>query len=150
MQVDGAPWEAAYRSLVLSGSKQEVHRIALAVNGAVGILALALLAVRVGGRDASQNGEKHLSIGDQQRLAFARAPARALASAPSIVMLDEATSALDSTNEVALYKHLRASGTTLISIAHRPTVLKHPTHVLELKGEGAWQVHLAGDFSFDR
>ena len=107
---------------------------------------LELLAERVGGLDASQDWEKHLSVGEQQRLAFARV----LAREPSIVILDEATSALDSANENALYERLRASGTTLISIAHRPAVLKHHTHVLEPQGEGAWQLHAAADFSFDR
>ncbi|MES2609029.1 MAG: ABC transporter ATP-binding protein/permease [Pseudomonadota bacterium] len=107
---------------------------------------LESLAERVGGLGASHDWEKQLSIGEQQRLAFARV----LARAPRIVILDEATSALDSANEAALYERLRASGTTLISIAHRPAVLKHHTHVLELKGEGAWQVHAAGDFTFDR
>lgn len=107
---------------------------------------LESLAERVGGLDASHDWEKQLSIGEQQRLAFARV----LARAPRIVILDEATSALDSANEAALYERLRANGTTLISIAHRPAVLKHHTHVLELKGEGGWQVHAAGDFSFDR
>ena len=107
---------------------------------------LELLAERVGGLDASQDWEKHLSVGEQQRLAFARV----LAREPSIDILDEATSALDSANENALYERLRASGTTLISIAHRPAVLKHHTHVLELQGEGAWQLHAAADFSFDR
>ncbi|HRB10778.1 MAG TPA: ABC transporter ATP-binding protein/permease [Ottowia sp.] len=106
---------------------------------------LESLAERVGGLDASQDWEKHLSIGEQQRLAFARV----LACEPGIVILDEATSALDSANENALYERLRASGTTLISIAHRPAVLKHHTHVLELQGEGAWQLHAAADFSFD-
>ena len=106
---------------------------------------LELLAERVGGLDASQDWEKHLSVGEQQRLTFARV----LAREPSIVILDEATSALDSANENALYERLRASGTTLISIAHRPAVLKHHTHVLELQGEGAWQLHAAADFSFD-
>ena len=107
---------------------------------------LELLAERVGGLDASQDWEKHLSVGEQQRLAFARV----LAREPSIVILDEATSALDSANEAALYERLRSSGTTLVSIAHRPAVLKHHTHVLELQGEGAWQLHAAADFSFDR
>ena len=106
---------------------------------------LESLAERVGGLDASQDWEKHLSIGEQQRLAFARV----LACEPGIVILDEATSALDSANENALYERLRASGTTLISIAHRPAVLKHHTHVLELQGEGSWQLHAAADFSFD-
>ncbi|WP_369643608.1 ABC transporter ATP-binding protein/permease [Acidovorax sp. A79] len=107
---------------------------------------LESLAGRVGGLDATHDWEKLLSTGEQQRLAFARV----LAHAPRIVVLDEATSALDSANEAALYERLRASGTTLVSIAHRPAVLRHHTHVLELRGEGAWQVHAAGEFSFER
>ena len=107
---------------------------------------LGSLADRVGGLDATHDWEKQLSIGEQQRLAFARV----LARQPRIVILDEATSALDSANEAALYERLRANGTTLISIAHRPAVLRHHTHVLELQGDGAWQVHKAGDFTFEQ
>jgi putative ATP-binding cassette transporter len=103
------------------------------------------LAERVGGLDAVQDWEKVLSVGEQQRLAFGRV----LVHRPSIVILDEATSALDSTNEASLYARLRESGTTLISIAHRAAVLRHHTHVLRLKGEGAWEVHDASGYEFD-
>ncbi|MDN4061064.1 ABC transporter ATP-binding protein/permease [Massilia sp. YIM B02769] len=106
---------------------------------------LPRLAERVGGLDAVQDWEKVLSVGEQQRLAFARV----LVHAPSIVILDEATSALDSANEASLYARLRESGTTLISIAHRPAVLRHHTHVLRLLGEGAWEVHEASSYQFD-
>ena len=106
---------------------------------------LPQLAERVGGLGAVQDWEKLLSIGEQQRLAFARV----LVHAPRIVILDEATSALDSGNEASLYERLRSSGATLISIAHRPAVLRHHTHVLHLLGEGAWAVHEAGEFRFD-
>ena len=106
---------------------------------------LPQLAGRVGGLDAVQDWEKLLSVGEQQRLAFARV----LVHEPSIVILDEATSALDSGNEAALYRRLRASGTTLISIAHRAAVLCHHTHVLRLMGEGAWELHEADGFEFD-
>jgi putative ATP-binding cassette transporter len=106
---------------------------------------LPRLADRVGGLDAVQDWEKLLSVGEQQRLAFGRV----LVHAPGIVILDEATSALDSANEAALYARLRESGTTLISIAHRAAVLRHHTHVLHLKGEGAWEVHEASGFEFD-
>ena len=139
MQVDTLRSQIIYpsRQTLLSDERllallQEVH--------------LESLAERVGGLDASHDWEKQLSIGEQQRLAFARV----LAHEPRIVILDEATSALDSANEAALYERLRASGTTLISIAHRPAVLKHHTHVLELKGDGAWALHAAADFTFDR
>lgn len=103
------------------------------------------LAKRVGGLGAVHDWEKLLSVGEQQRLAFARV----LVHEPTIVILDEATSALDSGNEASLYQRLRESGATLISIAHRPAVLQHHTHVLHLMGEGAWKVHAAGDFRFD-
>ncbi|MFC0133939.1 ABC transporter ATP-binding protein [Massilia eurypsychrophila] len=106
---------------------------------------LPRLAERVGGLDAVHDWEKLLSVGEQQRLAFGRV----LVHAPSIVILDEATSALDSGNEASLYALLRDSGTTLISIAHRSAVLRHHTHVLRLKAEGAWEVHEASGFQFD-
>ena len=72
-----------------------------------------------------------------------------LVHSPKIVILDEATSALDSGNESALYARLRESGATLISIAHRPAVLRHHTHVLHLLGEGKWALHQADAFEFD-
>jgi len=106
---------------------------------------LPRLAERVGGLDAVRDWDKLLSVGEQQRLAFGRV----LVHAPRIVILDEATSALDSANEASLYSRLRESGTTLISIAHRPAVLRHHTHVLHLMGEGAWEVHDAAAYRFD-
>ena len=102
------------------------------------------LLARVGGLDAVEDWEKLLSAGEQQRLAFARV----LVHRPAMVILDEATSALDSANEAALYRRLRASGATLVSIAHRSAVLAHHTHVLQLYGGGAWQLHAAKDFDF--
>jgi putative ATP-binding cassette transporter len=89
--------------------------------------------------------EKLLSVGEQQRLAFGRV----LVHEPRIVILDEATSALDSGNEASLYRRLRDSGATLISIAHRAAVLHHHTQVLRLMGEGVWEVHEASGFQFD-
>jgi len=106
---------------------------------------LPKLAERVGGLDAVQDWEKLLSVGEQQRLAFGRV----LVHQPGIVILDEATSALDAVNEASLYKRLRANGSTLISVAHRASVLCHHTHVLQLMGEGDWAVHDASTFEFD-
>jgi len=105
---------------------------------------LADLAERFGGLDAERDWEKVLSIGEQQRLAFARA----LLVRPRYVMLDEATSALDVANEESLYRQLAASGTTLVSVSHRAAVLKYHRHVLELTGEGGWQLHPAESYSF--
>ena len=105
---------------------------------------LDTLAERVGGLEVSRDWEKLLSTGEQQRLAFARV----LVCQPNMVILDEATSALDSANETALYQRLRASGVTLVSIAHRHSVLQHHSQVLELKGDGPWQLHAAAGFEF--
>ncbi len=100
------------------------------------------LAERVGGLDAVHDWEKLLSMGEQQRMAFARV----LARRPRVVILDEATSALDAATEAALYQRLRDSGAMMISIAHRAAVLRYHTHVLELTGEGDWRLHNALDY----
>jgi putative ATP-binding cassette transporter len=94
------------------------------------------LAERVGGLDATQDWEKLLSVGEQQRLAFGRL----LVHMPDIVILDEATSALDSASEAALYSQVRECGATLVSVAHRAAVMRHHNHVLQLKGDGGWEL----------
>jgi len=104
------------------------------------------LAERVGGLDARRDWEKQLSMGEQQRLAFARV----LVRQPRVVILDEATSALDGANEALLYARLRGSGASLISIAHRAAVLAHHTHVLQLTGDGNWSLHPAEGFQFEQ
>ena len=119
-----------YPSVETSLSDQQLLQILEQVH-------LPQLAERVGGLDAVEDWLKLLSVGEQQRLAFGRV----LVHQPGIVILDEATSALDSGNEAALYQRLRASGATLISIAHRAAVRRHHTHVLRLKGDGGWELH---------
>ncbi|WPB59504.1 ABC transporter ATP-binding protein/permease [Xylophilus sp. GOD-11R] len=106
---------------------------------------LGSLAERAGGLDAVHDWEKLLSTGEQQRLAFARV----LVHRPRVVILDEATSALDNANEAALYASLRSSGVTIVSIAHRPALLQHHTHVLRLDGHGGWDLHDAEGYRFD-
>ncbi|HEX5285919.1 MAG TPA: ABC transporter ATP-binding protein/permease, partial [Polaromonas sp.] len=88
------------------------------------------MAERFGGLDEEMDWEKVLSIGEQQRLAFARV----LLTRPRFAMLDEATSALDIANEASLYRQLMATNTTLISVGHRSTILKYHKQVLELTG----------------
>lgn len=57
---------------------------------------LAYILSRVGGLDSAREWSSVLSLGEQQRLAFARL----LLSKPKLVLLDESTSALDEANEV--------------------------------------------------
>ncbi|MGI4777868.1 MAG: ABC transporter ATP-binding protein/permease [Janthinobacterium lividum] len=106
---------------------------------------LSELVERVGSLDTQQDWEKLLSMGEQQRLAFARV----LVRRPKLVILDEATSALDSRNEAKLYRRLQDAGVTVISIAHRPAVLRYHTHVLHLSGGGVWALVEAANYRFD-
>lgn len=118
-------------------SDDELYRLLDKVN-------LPQLAERLGGLNADLDWGKVLSVGEQQRLAFARV----LLAQPRYVMLDEATSALDIENEDSLYRLLSESSTTLVSISHRPTVLKYHQQVLELTGKGGWKLYPAKSYSF--
>jgi vitamin B12/bleomycin/antimicrobial peptide transport system ATP-binding/permease protein len=78
--------------------------------------------------DESEHWGQRLSIGEQQRVAFARA----LLNRPDWLFLDEATSALDEAMEKHLYTLMRErlTTTTLVSIAHRPSVaVFHARHL---------------------
>ncbi|MDB9320859.1 ABC transporter ATP-binding protein/permease [Nodularia spumigena CS-591/04] len=97
---------------------------------------LAELPERVGGFDVELDWANVLSLGEQQRLAFARL----LLSMPNYVILDEATSALDLANEKNLYQQLKAKETTLISVGHRPSLLQYHEYVLELDGSSNWRL----------
>lgn len=70
--------------------------------------------------DHDDNWPQHLSGGEQQRVALARA----LLAKPDWLFLDEATSNLDPEAEGELYRTLKRKlpKTTLISVAHRPSV----------------------------
>lgn len=103
------------------------------------------LADRFGGLDVEMDWHKVLSIGEQQRLAFARV----LLARPRFAILDEATSALDVANESSLYRQLTDSQTTLISVGHRSTILKFHSQVLELTGDSDWLSHQAANFHFN-
>ncbi|WP_447990157.1 ABC transporter ATP-binding protein/permease [Achromobacter spanius] len=77
-----------------------------------------------------------LSIGEQQRVAFARV----LFNRPAIVFLDEATSATDEGLEHMLYGLLRSAlpDCMLVSVGHRSTLDPFHTHRLHLDGVGGW------------
>lgn len=85
-----------------------------------GVLADVGLGSALGRLDETQNWSLQLSGGEQQRLAIARA----LLHRPDWLFLDEATAALDEASEQRLYGLLeqRLSRSTIVSIAHRPTV----------------------------
>lgn len=97
---------------------------------------LGYLASNMGGLDAS--GEvlgRCMSIGEQQRLGFARI----LISRPSFVVLDESSSALDLENERDMYNIIAKKGITCISVGNRPSLVDFHDKILELEGEGNWK-----------
>jgi putative ATP-binding cassette transporter len=97
---------------------------------------LAGLDERFGGFDAEQDWADVLSLGEQQRLTFARL----LLNKPNYAILDEATSALDLDNEERLYQHLQAKGTTFLSVGHRATLANYHQSLLELSQDKTWQI----------
>lgn len=105
---------------------------------------LPTLAQRAGGLHVALDWPKVLSVGEQQRLAWARV----LLSRPRYVMLDEATSALDGANEESVYQQLVEIATTPVSVSHRASLVRYHRHVLELPGEGQWSLHPAEAYRF--
>ena len=83
----------------------------------------------------NENWSMLLSLGEQQRLAVARA----LLLKPDWLYLDEATSALDAENEQRMYSLLaeRLPNATVLSIAHRSEVARYHNRRLALDPEAA-------------
>ncbi|MFN6472846.1 MAG: ABC transporter ATP-binding protein/permease [Nostoc sp. SerVER01] len=102
-------------------SDKELHQVLHRVN-------LSDLAERFGGFEVEQDWSDLLSLGEQQRLAFARL----LITKPKYAILDEATSALDINNEEHLYSLLVETGITFISVGHRPTLKKYHQVIVNL------------------
>ena len=77
-----------------------------------------------------QNWSQRLSLGEQQRLAFARI----LLLKPALLFLDEATSALDENSEAKLYGLLRAAPwrPTIVSVGHRSTLRSFHDQILDV------------------
>ena len=121
----------------LNISDAEIYQVLEEVN-------LPDLAERFGGLDVIEDWERVFSMGEQQRVAFARL----LLTQPRYAILDEATSALDVKNEQNLYKHLQSLSTTYISVGHRPTLLQYHQQVLEVVGDETWRVSCAQDYKF--
>lgn len=117
---------------------QQLLQILLQVN-------LADLEEKFGGLDAVEDWSQVLSVGEQQRLAFARL----LLTQPRYAILDEATSALDLKNEELLYLKLQQTSITFISVGHRSTLLKYHQRVLELAGDRSWHLRPGAGYRFN-
>jgi len=93
--------------------------------------------------DDDQMWGQVLSLGEQQRLAFARV----FVTRPAAVFLDEATSALDEDNEERLYSLLKEklAGAVIVSVGHRSTLRKFHNATLTSEGNGVWKIERQED-----
>jgi putative ATP-binding cassette transporter len=128
-----------YPNLNREFSTEELEKVLKKVN-------LGDVLTRVNGFDEEVNWENILSIGEQQRLAFARI----LVSHPHFIILDEATSALDINNEDNLYQQLENSKTTFISVGHRESLFQYHQWVLELSQDSDWQLMTVEDYQLQK
>jgi putative ATP-binding cassette transporter len=96
----------------------------------ISAVGLPNLAARI---EEEAHWNRMLSLGEQQRLAIARA----ILQAPDYLFLDEATASLDEPAEAALYDLLerRLSAATIVSIGHRSTLAAFHRRRLDLARE---------------
>ncbi|GAA6940422.1 ABC transporter ATP-binding protein/permease [Helicobacter pylori] len=89
--------------------------------------------------EQEQDWSRILSLGEQQRLAFARL----LLHKPKVAFLDEASASLDEGMEHAMYRLIREElpNTTIISVGHRSTLVPLHQQQLELHTDGSWVVN---------
>jgi putative ATP-binding cassette transporter len=106
---------------------------------------LGALVQRYPDFEIKQDWPRLLSLGEQQRLAFARL----LLNSPRFVVLDEATSALDVSTEQHLYGLLAQREMAFVSVGHRPTLKAFHNLVLELDGLGGWKLMPAASYTFN-
>ena len=97
---------------------------------------LPLIGNKIASLDTTVEFNKILSMGEQQRLAFARL----LLTKPNYAILDEATSSLDVKNEKLLYNQLQQSNITYISVGHRSTLVDYHDSVLRINNDRSYNL----------
>jgi len=91
---------------------------------------------RAGGLDAQMAWNETMSVGEQQRVGFARV----FLDKPKMVFLDEATSALDVTNETMMYQRIQATGCSYVSVGHRPSLVQFHERILLFTAPGQYRI----------
>ncbi|XP_042860952.1 lysosomal cobalamin transporter ABCD4-like [Penaeus japonicus] len=107
------------------------------IKGRLDALHMSELVVRCGGlqTDPDWNWNDALSPGEMQRVCFLRV----LYHRPQFALLDEATSALSIDVEEQLYQACLDLNITIVSVAHRESVIKYHNYLLTLDGKGGWK-----------
>ncbi|KAI0244035.1 ATP-binding cassette long-chain fatty acid transporter pxa1 [Massospora cicadina] len=104
---------------------------------------------REGGFDTVKEWKDVLSGGEKQRVrlkgtADFSSMARLFYHCPKFAVLDECTSAVSSDVEGLMYTHAKELGITLLTISHRPSLLKYHAQLLSLRGDASGGYELAG------
>jgi vitamin B12/bleomycin/antimicrobial peptide transport system ATP-binding/permease protein len=89
-----------------------------------------------GDLDTVEDWTNILSLGEQQRISFARI----FLNKPQIAFLDEATSALDEPTERKLYSELHKTGISYVSVGHRSTLKEFHDFLVVLMKDGTFQI----------
>ena len=124
----GSLRRALYYPLTTGGNDTALHSVLQKVG-------LAEFASRL---DEVDDWSRILSLGEQQRLAFARV----LLVKPDWLFLDEATSALDEPREAELYEMLARElpDMSIVSVGHRSTLYAQHNQELKITTAGSWQL----------
>lgn len=134
-QFNLVPYLSALDNVLLPCRFSARRRAEVERSGAVVDEALRLLsALGLGERDVRGRHAAHLSVGQQQRVAAARA----LIGRPALVLADEPTSALDADNARAfldlLFAEARKADTAIVLVSHDASLRPHFDHHLSIAG----------------
>jgi putative ATP-binding cassette transporter len=89
---------------------------------------------RVGGDlNRTEDWTNVLSLGEQQRVSFARV----FLHKPVLAFLDESTSSLDEQNERLLYQNLQELGISFVSVGHNSSLKEFHDYLLVLNHDGS-------------
>jgi vitamin B12/bleomycin/antimicrobial peptide transport system ATP-binding/permease protein len=102
---------------------------------------LAAAVRRVGGLDAEVHSPSDLSPVEQRLLLFARV----LLACPRFVFLDRVGAVPDQEQDENVYRLLREVGISYLSIGDRHRLEAYHDRVLDICGEGRWEVTPAGE-----
>ena len=98
------------------------------------IVGLDVIVDREGGWDSVKDWKNVLAGGDKQKIAMVRL----FYHQPKFAILDECTSAVSIKDEEILYTKSKDLGISLITISHRPTLLKFHDFILRYDGRKHW------------
>ncbi len=105
---------------------------------------LGELPGKVGGFDAVRNWSDLLSVGETQRVAFARL----FLSAAKLILIDEGTASMDIAMERRMMRLVCERNCIIVSVGHRPSLLEYHDKVLHMDADGTYAVEEARSFVY--